>query len=135
MTITDFIDRSEQPVDDENPQPMNIIDIDTANRATRPFSIPDAVRAVSLGHHLTHQTTNNNLPADLDPMAGISNYLLLGQCGSVTDFHQDFSATSVFYFVLRGAKVFFLVRPSEHNVEAFREWSQWTTENNFRPDR
>lgn len=105
---------------------MNVIDLDTHAWDERPFSVPAAVRAVSLAHQLVPDELADR---ELDPTTGVSSYLLLGQRGSVTDFHQDFSGTSVFYLVLRGQKEFFVVRPSDHNIAVFQQWSQWTSEN------
>ncbi len=39
--------------------------------------------------------------------------------GSWTDWHVDFAASSVYYTVLRGAKAFFFIRPTEGNLAAY----------------
>ena len=51
-------------------------------------------------------------------------YLLFSQDGCHTTWHRDFSATSVFYMVLRGEKIFLLVEPTDANVAIFDRWSE-----------
>ncbi|KAH8068289.1 hypothetical protein JL721_6865 [Aureococcus anophagefferens] len=43
--------------------------------------------------------------------------------GSYTDFHVDFGGTSVWYHVLRGAKVMYLAAPTPANLSAFKRWN------------
>ena len=53
-----------------------------------------------------------------------SYYLLIFNDGCQTTWHTDFSSTSVFYTVLTGSKTFFLVAPTENNMELFNAWSK-----------
>ena len=46
-----------------------------------------------------------------------SYYLLISNNGCQTTWHTDFSSTSVFYTVLTGSMTFFLVEPTENNIE------------------
>jgi F-box/leucine-rich repeat protein 10/11 len=39
------------------------------------------------------------------------------------DWHVDFAASSVYYNVHTGSKVFFFVRPTEANLAAYARWS------------
>jgi len=41
---------------------------------------------------------------------------------SYTDFHVDFGGSSVWYHVLRGEKIFFLIRPTVANLASFENW-------------
>ena len=55
--------------------------------------------------------------------------------GCYTDFHLDFGGTSVWYHVLKGEKVFFLVPPSQGHYYCFREWQRHgQQEKTFFPD-
>lgn len=119
LTIEEFLEAAESRGADD--PPMNIIDYDIRARTPTNFTLPRCVTDLSLGHRL-----RQTLAPELDPTAGVSDYLLMGQAGSVTDFHQDFSGTSVFYFLLSGHKRFFLVFPSAQNTQAFKEWSEWS---------
>ncbi len=42
--------------------------------------------------------------------------------GCYTDFHVDFGGTSVWYHILHGKKVFWLIPPSEDNLELYENW-------------
>jgi hypothetical protein len=53
----------------------------------------------------------------------VQKYCLCGMAGSYTDFHVDFGGTSVWYNVVWGKKVFFLIRPSVANLNTFLSWS------------
>ncbi|TXT09207.1 hypothetical protein VHUM_02681 [Vanrija humicola] len=50
-------------------------------------------------------------------------YCLMGMKDSWTDWHVDFAASSVYYNVHTGSKVFFFIRPTEANLAAYAQWS------------
>ncbi|KAL1416145.1 hypothetical protein MTO96_006412 [Rhipicephalus appendiculatus] len=41
---------------------------------------------------------------------------------SFTDFHIDFGGSSVWYHVLRGEKLFYLIRPTQTNLSLYEHW-------------
>jgi F-box/leucine-rich repeat protein 10/11 len=129
LTIGQFLEAAEARGADD--PPMNVIDYDIRHRQPPNVRLPSGVVDISLGHRVRPA----DVPLDLDPTAGVSDYLLMGQAGSVTDFHQDFSGTSVFYYVLGGHKRFFLVFPSPQNTQAFKEWAEWTDTQQKNVDR
>ncbi|XP_071807682.1 histone lysine demethylase PHF8-like [Asterias amurensis] len=53
----------------------------------------------------------------------VSKYCLMGVKDSYTDFHADFGGTSVWYHVLRGEKVFFMIKPTPENLKKYEEWN------------
>ncbi|XP_038054514.1 histone lysine demethylase PHF8-like isoform X2 [Patiria miniata] len=53
----------------------------------------------------------------------VSKYCLMGVKDSYTDFHVDFGGTSVWYHVLRGEKVFFMIRPTIENLQKYEDWN------------
>uniref|UniRef100_A0A6J0TJJ8 Histone lysine demethylase PHF8 n=1 Tax=Pogona vitticeps TaxID=103695 RepID=A0A6J0TJJ8_9SAUR len=59
----------------------------------------------------------------------VQKYCLMGVKDSYTDFHIDFGGTSVWYHVLRGEKIFYLVRPSAANLTLFEAWSSSSNQN------
>ena len=73
-----------------------IIDADASWSAATKFSISKAVKDVSLGHIHKKKLENTEVPTKE------SSYLLLSQAGAKTPFHQDFSVTSVLYFLEKG---------------------------------
>ncbi|XP_070597381.1 histone lysine demethylase PHF8 isoform X2 [Erythrolamprus reginae] len=59
----------------------------------------------------------------------VQKYCLMGVRDSYTDFHIDFGGTSVWYHVLRGEKIFYLVRPTPANLTLFEAWSSSSNQN------
>uniref|UniRef100_A0A3P9ATW2 JmjC domain-containing protein n=1 Tax=Maylandia zebra TaxID=106582 RepID=A0A3P9ATW2_9CICH len=51
-----------------------------------------------------------------------SKYCLMSVEGCYTDFHIDFGGTSVWYHILRGSKVFWLIPPTPQNLELYENW-------------
>ncbi|EGI57244.1 PREDICTED: lysine-specific demethylase phf2-like isoform X1 [Acromyrmex echinatior] len=52
----------------------------------------------------------------------VQKYCLMGVKDSFTDFHIDFGGTSVWYHILRGEKVFYLVKPTPANLQLYQQW-------------
>ncbi|CAH8472759.1 unnamed protein product [Heterobilharzia americana] len=59
----------------------------------------------------------------------VQKYCLLSMQGSYTDFHIDFGGSSVWYHVLWGEKVFYLMPPTH---EYFSAYWQWCMDNDHR---
>lgn len=53
----------------------------------------------------------------------VQKYCLMSVKGSYTDFHVDFGGTSVWYHILKGKKVFWMVPPTELNLQVFEDWT------------
>ncbi|KAL5265289.1 hypothetical protein ACHWQZ_G006133 [Mnemiopsis leidyi] len=53
----------------------------------------------------------------------VQKYCLMSVRGSYTDFHVDFGGTSVWYHLVKGAKVFWLIPPTEENLSKFVKWT------------
>ncbi|KAJ1502863.1 Lysine-specific demethylase 7A [Coelomomyces lativittatus] len=49
----------------------------------------------------------------------VQNYILMSVAGCYTDFHIDFGGSSVFYHVIKGQKIFYLIEPSQKNIELY----------------
>ncbi|XP_076255197.1 lysine demethylase 2 isoform X2 [Rhynchophorus ferrugineus] len=52
----------------------------------------------------------------------VQKYCLMSVKGCYTDFHVDFGGTSVWYHILKGCKVFWLIPPTEHNIDLYERW-------------
>ncbi|KAJ8585218.1 Clavaminate synthase-like protein [Rhizopogon salebrosus TDB-379] len=50
-------------------------------------------------------------------------YCLMGVASAWTDWHVDFAGSSVYYHILRGCKVFYFIRPTSTNFQAYERWS------------
>uniref|UniRef100_A0A182J721 [histone H3]-dimethyl-L-lysine(36) demethylase n=1 Tax=Anopheles atroparvus TaxID=41427 RepID=A0A182J721_ANOAO len=52
----------------------------------------------------------------------VQKYCLMSVKSCYTDFHVDFGGTSVWYHILRGSKVFWLIPPTEKNLQLYEKW-------------
>uniref|UniRef100_A0A3P9QE89 [histone H3]-dimethyl-L-lysine(36) demethylase n=1 Tax=Poecilia reticulata TaxID=8081 RepID=A0A3P9QE89_POERE len=52
----------------------------------------------------------------------VQKYCLMSVQGCYTDFHIDFGGTSVWYHILKGRKVFWLIPPTEPSLELYENW-------------
>ncbi|XP_035224740.1 lysine-specific demethylase 7B-like, partial [Stegodyphus dumicola] len=52
----------------------------------------------------------------------VMKYCLMSAQDSYTDFHIDFGGTSVWYHILRGEKLFFLIQPTPANLALYEHW-------------
>ena len=77
------------------PMFWSIIDADASLSAATKFSVLRAAK-VSLGKTHKRKLKETEVPTKE------SIYLLLSQAGAITPFHQDFSGTSVKYFLVTG---------------------------------
>ncbi|XP_020009642.1 histone lysine demethylase PHF8 isoform X2 [Castor canadensis] len=59
----------------------------------------------------------------------VQKYCLMSVRDSYTDFHIDFGGTSVWYHVLKGEKIFYLIRPTNANLTLFECWSSSSNQN------
>ncbi|PIC17420.1 hypothetical protein B9Z55_023666 [Caenorhabditis nigoni] len=49
-------------------------------------------------------------------------FVIVSMAGSFTNVHIDFSASSVFYHVFKGTKIFYLAQPTEENIKIYKEY-------------
>ncbi|XP_022188601.2 jmjC domain-containing histone demethylation protein 1-like [Nilaparvata lugens] len=52
----------------------------------------------------------------------VQKYCLMSVKDCYTDFHIDFGGTSVWYHILKGSKIFWLIPPTEQNVQEYEKW-------------
>lgn len=52
----------------------------------------------------------------------VQKYCLIGVKDSYTDFHVDFGGSSVWYHVLKGEKIFYLIKPTLANLSLYQRW-------------
>ena len=53
----------------------------------------------------------------------VQKYCLMSVAGCYTDFHVDFGGTSVWYHIVKGRKVFWLIPPTETNLKTYEQWT------------
>lgn len=72
-------------------------------------------------HLKERQTESTNAIEDMK-YPKVQKYVLMSVVGCYTDFHIDFGGTSVWYHIIKGKKVFWLIPPSEKNIQLFEQW-------------
>ncbi|KZT54583.1 Clavaminate synthase-like protein [Calocera cornea HHB12733] len=53
----------------------------------------------------------------------VTLYCLMSVAQCWTDWHVDFAASTVYYHILKGAKDFYFIKPTEANLAAYEKWS------------
>ena len=123
FTLEEFLEHNEDRSLEHEYHPMNVIDFnaDSKSGMVHRFCLPNIVTDISFGHCTKNSMSPKNQLA-FDFTSGISDYLLMSEAGAQTNWHQDFTGTSVFYILAKGQKHFFVVEPTEENQKLFEEW-------------
>lgn len=58
----------------------------------------------------------------------VQKYIIMSMKDSYTDFHIDFGGTSVWYHVIEGEKIFYLIRPTNVNLSLFERWTRLSSQ-------
>ena len=121
--LEEFLEHNEDRSLEPEYHPMNVIDFnaDSKSGMVHQFCLPNIVTDISFGHCMKNSMSPKNQLA-FDFTSGISDYLLMSEAGAQTNWHQDFTGTSVFYILAKGQKHFFVVEPTEENQKLFEEW-------------
>lgn len=81
----------------------------------------DWVDTVWPKHLKDAQVESTNLLEDM-MYPKVQKYCLMSVKGCYTDFHVDFGGTSVWYHILKGGKIFWLIPPTEKNLSLYQQW-------------
>ncbi|CAI2295899.1 unnamed protein product [Caenorhabditis sp. 36 PRJEB53466] len=79
---------------------------------------PKFVQDVSLVDLVFGGDSNDPKVAD-EHRPRVEQFCLASMAGSYTDFHVDFGGSSVYYHIFSGQKIFYILPPSNENLEAF----------------
>ncbi|XP_048475784.1 histone lysine demethylase PHF8, partial [Rhincodon typus] len=102
---------------------LNVISLEFSDtRLSNLVETPKLVRKLSWVENLWPESSLFERPS-------VQKYCLMGVQDSYTDFHIDFGGTSVWYHVLKGEKIFYLIRPSSANLALFEHWSSSNNQN------
>ena len=58
----------------------------------------------------------------MDAVSTVSSYVLMTQAGAQTHWHVDMTGSSVFYQVIVGRKEFWILLPTQNNLEKLHEY-------------
>uniref|UniRef100_H2UT06 Lysine demethylase 7A n=1 Tax=Takifugu rubripes TaxID=31033 RepID=H2UT06_TAKRU len=114
MKLSQFIKYFTAP---HRPKVLNLISLEFSDtKMSELVEVPDVAQKMSW--------VENYWPDDsFFPKPFVQKYCLMGVKDSYTDFHIDFGGTSVWYHVLWGEKVFYLIKPTPTNLALYEAWS------------
>uniref|UniRef100_A0A8C2WPF2 PHD finger protein 8 n=1 Tax=Cyclopterus lumpus TaxID=8103 RepID=A0A8C2WPF2_CYCLU len=120
MRLGDFVEYYNSPNRDKV---LNVISLEfSETRLSNLVETPKIVRKLSWVENLWPEESVFERP-------NVQKYCLMGVKDSYTDFHIDFGGTSVWYHVLRGEKIFYLISPTAANLALFERWSSSSNQN------
>uniref|UniRef100_A0A672Z9X6 PHD finger protein 8 n=1 Tax=Sphaeramia orbicularis TaxID=375764 RepID=A0A672Z9X6_9TELE len=120
MRLGDFVEYYNSPNRD---RVLNVISLEfSETRLSNLVETPKIVRKLSWVENLWPEESVFERP-------NVQKYCLMGVKDSYTDFHIDFGGTSVWYHVLRGEKIFYLISPTPANLALFERWSSSSNQN------
>uniref|UniRef100_A0A4W3GQU1 Lysine (K)-specific demethylase 7Ab n=1 Tax=Callorhinchus milii TaxID=7868 RepID=A0A4W3GQU1_CALMI len=114
MKLHDFVKYYTDP---HRNKVLNVISLEFSDtKMAELVEVPDIVKKLSW--------VENYWPEDsFFPKPYVQKYCLMGVKDSYTDFHIDFGGTSVWYHVLWGEKIFYLIKPTNANLALYESWS------------
>ncbi|XP_064794873.1 lysine-specific demethylase 7B-like [Oncorhynchus masou masou] len=114
MKLKEFIKYFYKP---HRPKVLNVISLEFSDtRMADQVVVPDVAQNMSW--------VENYWPNDsFFPKPFVQKYCLMGVKNSYTDFHIDFGGTSVWYHVLWGEKIFYMIKPTQANLALYEAWS------------
>ncbi|XP_018096560.1 histone lysine demethylase PHF8 isoform X1 [Xenopus laevis] len=120
MKLKDFVKYYNSP---KREKVLNLISLEfSETRLSNLVETPKIVRKLSWVENLWPEQSVFERP-------NVQKYCLMGVKDSYTDFHIDFGGTSVWYHVLKGEKIFYLIQPTKTNLALFECWSSSSNQN------
>ncbi|XP_044574433.1 lysine-specific demethylase PHF2-like [Cotesia glomerata] len=123
MSLRDFVEYYTNP---HRTRVLNVISLEFTDTGLAPM-----IEAPIVARKL--DWVNSVWPRDMPESSllkrpEVQKYCLMSVKDSFTDFHIDFGGTSVWYHVLRGEKVFYLIRPTPANLQLYQQWMSSSTQ-------
>ncbi|XP_044738222.1 jmjC domain-containing histone demethylation protein 1-like isoform X2 [Chrysoperla carnea] len=125
MTMKEWQSYYESPHKDRL---LNVISLEFSHTKLESYiQTPTIVRQVDWvdvvwPRHLKEAQTEATNRLDDMMYPKVQKYCLMSVKGCYTDFHVDFGGTSVWYHILRGTKVFWLIPPTNLNLKLYEQW-------------
>ncbi|CAH2061102.1 unnamed protein product, partial [Iphiclides podalirius] len=118
MPLGDFVDYFETPPEHRDEKVLNVLSLEFSETNLAPLVEPPAVaRALDWARRVWP------CAEERPPRPCVQRYCLMSAAGSYTDFHIDFGGTSVWYHVLHGRKIFYLIPPTSTNLALYQQWT------------
>ncbi|KAH3886544.1 hypothetical protein DPMN_010555, partial [Dreissena polymorpha] len=107
---------------------LNVISLEFSHTKLENYvESPNLVREVdwvdtAWPQHLKDCQTESTNAIDKMKYPKVQKYCLMSVGGCYTDFHIDFGGTSVWYHILHGEKIFWLIPPTDRNLTKYENW-------------
>jgi len=127
MTLKDFEEFFQDP--DRDDTKLNVISLEFSHtKLDGHVTAPKIVRQIDFTdnawpRHLKDLQDDSTNDMNKMQYPKIQKYCLMSIEGCYTDFHVDLGGTSVWYHLLRGQKIFWLIPPTQANLKAFENWT------------
>ena len=121
MKLSEFVEYYTSPPE-QRMKTLNVISLEFSHTGlAQMVDAPYIARKLDWVNYVWPNDTQFKKPED-------QKYCLMGVEGSYTDFHVDFGGSSVWYRILRGQKIFFLIRPTQANLSRYQRWMNSSTQ-------
>ncbi|CAH0764708.1 unnamed protein product [Diatraea saccharalis] len=123
MPLGDFVDYFETPPEHRDEKVLNVLSLEFSD--TNMCSVvepPGVIRRLDWAERAWPAASGRPRPA-------VQKYCLMSPAAAYTDFHVDFGGTTVWYHVLHGRKIFYLVPPTATNLALYQQWSASNNQN------
>ncbi|KAJ8705324.1 hypothetical protein PYW07_011151 [Mythimna separata] len=124
MSLGDFVDYFETAPEHRDEKVLNVLSLE--------FSETNMARAVeppAIARSLDWAERVWAAARERPPAPQVRKYCLMSPAGAYTDFHVDFGGTTVWYHVLHGRKIFYLIPPTATNLALYQQWSAANNQN------
>lgn len=107
---------------------LNVISLEFSHTKLENYVVaPQVVRQLdwietAWPRHLINEHTESTNALDKMKYPKVQKYVLMSIQGCYTDFHIDMGGTSVWYHILKGEKLFWLIPPTEKNLKHYEKW-------------
>ncbi|XP_072945934.1 uncharacterized protein [Epargyreus clarus] len=124
MPLADFVDYFETPPEHRDDKVLNVLSLEFSDTNMAPLVEPPA-----LARQLDWAERVWPAAEERPPRPAVQKYCLMSAAGSYTDFHVDFGGTTVWYHVMHGRKIFYLIPPTSTNLALYQQWSASNNQN------
>jgi len=114
---------------DRDDTKLNVISLEFSQTKLESYvSAPRVVRQIDWVDNVWPRHLKNDQEDGTNDMRSmmypkVQKYCLMSVAGCYTDFHIDFGGTSVWYHIIRGQKIFWLIPPTDENLKLYEEWT------------
>jgi F-box/leucine-rich repeat protein 10/11 len=129
MSMKDWCEYYEDPMKREN-RLYNVISLEFSHTKLENYvEAPLVVRQLdwietAWPQHLRQQQSESTNLISKMQYPKVQKYVLMSVKNCYTDFHIDMGGTSVWYHILKGEKIFWLIPPTEANLNKYIKWTK-----------